>query len=232
MNFGEKVDMTGKSNDRASVCDGYINPRYAEVEGTPGYEGYNCTGLEPRGPPGTGTTASVPTRGVLFGTALGYRVRDSRFRLELEYFYRDTGYDDTADVYSASGGKRRQARAGAGEARLTASAASPRTTCSRTCTWISRPAASSPRTSAWASVSALPKRSTAACGQETTMPPGSRPGKGLPNAAQIRENLAGNLQSCRHGAGRYAVRLPAAVRGGLRTDRLAAAGGQGPLGRL
>ena len=36
MNFGEKVDMTGKSNDRASVCDGYINPMFDQVEGTPG----------------------------------------------------------------------------------------------------------------------------------------------------------------------------------------------------
>ena len=102
MNFGEKVDMTGKSNDRASVCDGYINPSYAEVEGTPGYESYNCTGPN-RGATGDWNNSFSSDEGVLFGAAVGYRMRDSRFRLELEYFYRDTGYDDTSDVYSASG---------------------------------------------------------------------------------------------------------------------------------
>ena len=43
MNFGSSMDMTGYSNDRASVCDGYINPMYATVTSTPGYENYNCT---------------------------------------------------------------------------------------------------------------------------------------------------------------------------------------------
>ena len=102
INFGEKVDMTGKSNDRASVCDGYINPMYDQVEGTAGYTDYNCTGPD-RGATGDWHNSFGSDEGVLFGAALGYRLNDSRFRVELEYFYRDTGYDDTADVYSASG---------------------------------------------------------------------------------------------------------------------------------
>ena len=102
MNFGGSVDMTGKSNDRASVCDGYINSMYETVTQTPGYESYNCTGPN-RGAPGGWSNSISSDEGVLFGTAIGYHIRDSRFRVELEYFYRDTGYDETSDVYSASG---------------------------------------------------------------------------------------------------------------------------------
>ena len=102
MNFGEKLDMAGKSKDRASVCDGYINPRYAEVEGMAGYEGYNCTGPD-RGTTGGWQNSFSSDEGVLFGTALGYRLSDSRFRLELEYFYRDTGYDEISNVHGGVG---------------------------------------------------------------------------------------------------------------------------------
>ena len=102
INFGSSMDMTGSSNDRASVCDEYINPKYDMVEGATGYEGYNCTGPN-RGSTGDWYNDFSSDEGILLGTALGYRMRDSRFRIELEYFYRDTGYDETSDVPSASG---------------------------------------------------------------------------------------------------------------------------------
>ncbi len=102
INFGESLDTTGSSNDRASVCDGYINPMYATVTQTPGYEGYNCTGPN-RGATGDWNNSISSDEGILLGTAIGYRMQDSRFRVELEYFYRDTGYDEDSDVYSASG---------------------------------------------------------------------------------------------------------------------------------
>ncbi len=102
MNFGGSVDVAGKSNDRASVCDGYINSMYETVTQTPGYESYNCTGPN-RGAAGGWRNSISSDEGVLFGTAIGYRFRDSRFRVELEYFYRDTGYDETSDVPGASG---------------------------------------------------------------------------------------------------------------------------------
>lgn len=35
---------------------------------------------------------------VLLGTALGYYIRDSRFRVELEYLYRETGYDEFSEI--------------------------------------------------------------------------------------------------------------------------------------
>ena len=43
-NFAPDLDMTGTSNDRASVCDEFINPLFATVTQTEGYENYNCTG--------------------------------------------------------------------------------------------------------------------------------------------------------------------------------------------
>ncbi len=43
-NFAPGLDTTGFSTDRASVCDEFINPDFATVTDTPGYENSNCTG--------------------------------------------------------------------------------------------------------------------------------------------------------------------------------------------
>ncbi|MDE0249390.1 MAG: hypothetical protein OXK72_00065 [Gammaproteobacteria bacterium] len=89
-NFGESLDINGRDNDRPSVCDEYINPDYALLTGTDGEP--DCTG------PRTGDAIQgdfSAAEGVLLGIALGQRLRASRFRVELEYFYRDTGHDDT-----------------------------------------------------------------------------------------------------------------------------------------
>ncbi|MDE0411773.1 MAG: outer membrane beta-barrel protein [Gammaproteobacteria bacterium] len=102
MNFGESLDMSGSNNDRASVCDGYINPRYNQVEGTAGYVSYSCTGSN-RGSIGGWRNGFSADEGVLFGVALGYLLNDSMFRMELEYFYRDTGYDEISDVHGGAG---------------------------------------------------------------------------------------------------------------------------------
>ena len=42
------LGITGLSNDRASVCDEFINPQYATVTQTAGYEAYNCAGPDRR----------------------------------------------------------------------------------------------------------------------------------------------------------------------------------------
>ena len=42
------LGLTGLSNDRASVCDEFINPQYATVTRAAGYEAYNCTGPDRR----------------------------------------------------------------------------------------------------------------------------------------------------------------------------------------
>lgn len=108
-NFAPSVDTTGSSNDRASVCDEFINPMFATVTQTPGYEDYNCTGPN-RGVTGDWKNRFDSAEGILAGAALGYSLRDKypesllgRFRLELEYFYRNSEYDQTSDVPGAAG---------------------------------------------------------------------------------------------------------------------------------
>lgn len=103
INFGQSFNTTGTSNDRASVCDGYINPTYDQVERTPGYNdgNTNCTGPD-RGATGDWTNRIGSDTGLLAGAAIGYRMR-SGLRFEAEYYYRETGYDKTSTVDGASG---------------------------------------------------------------------------------------------------------------------------------
>ena len=81
------IDTVSRSNDRASACDEYINPRYAE---TPA-----CT--RPRGLGTAVRNRFGSAGGHLLGLAAGWRLRPN-VRLELEYFHRDSGYDETSPV--------------------------------------------------------------------------------------------------------------------------------------
>ena len=108
-NFAPSLDTLGTSNDRASACDEFINPLFATVTQTPGYENYNCTGPN-RGATGNWKNAFDSAKGILAGAAVGYSLRTtypdhflSRLRFEVEYLYRDTGYDQTAAIPSAAG---------------------------------------------------------------------------------------------------------------------------------
>ncbi|MCY4421006.1 MAG: hypothetical protein OXC42_07135, partial [Gammaproteobacteria bacterium] len=70
MNFGSSLDSNGVSNDRASVCDEYINPQYASV--TDDGQGKSCTA------PGRGEGDGWDNRfgsdeGPLFAPALRFR---------------------------------------------------------------------------------------------------------------------------------------------------------------
>jgi opacity protein-like surface antigen len=98
MNAASGIDTTGYSNDRASVCDEYINPTYDQVEGTAGYGDYNCTG--PRGGSGDWYNNFDGATGILAGAAVGYSFAGQNsslggLRVELEYFYRQSNYDQT-----------------------------------------------------------------------------------------------------------------------------------------
>ncbi len=100
-NFAPGPDFAGKSNDRLSVCDQFINPQYATVPG--------CTA------PNRGETTGWKSKfdsaeGILAGAAVGYSLRETypdsllgQFRLELEYFYRDSEYDQAIPVTNARG---------------------------------------------------------------------------------------------------------------------------------
>ena len=98
--FSSSIDMTGSGNDRASICDEFINPDYAEDS--------ICT-VSNRGDGDGWTNSFGSDDGVLFGTTVGYRMPDLffgtgfGFRGELEYFYSDFGYEETSDVHGAGG---------------------------------------------------------------------------------------------------------------------------------
>lgn len=108
-NFAPSLDTKGSSNDRASVCDEFINPLFATVTQTPGYEDYNCTGPN-RGATGDWVNDFDSAEGILAGAAVGYSLREQypgsllgRVRLEVEYFYRNSAYDQTADIPGGGG---------------------------------------------------------------------------------------------------------------------------------
>ena len=93
LNLAPGVELLGVSNDRASRCDEFINPRYAEVPG--------CT--DPNRGSGAGwRTAYDGAAGLLAGVAAGYRF-GGRLRVEAEWFHRESEYDQTAPVTSATG---------------------------------------------------------------------------------------------------------------------------------
>lgn len=92
-NLATGVVLLGKSNDRASRCDEFINPRYAEIPG--------CTDPD-RGSAAGWQTAFDPAYGTLAGLAVGHRVSDW-FRMEVETFNRESEYDQTSPVASATG---------------------------------------------------------------------------------------------------------------------------------
>ena len=95
-NFAMGLDTIGTSNDRASVCDEYINPRYREME--------RCTGPD-RSVGGRWENKFDRATGILAGAAAGYSFAGQNqnsplggLRVELEYFYRQSNYDQTSDV--------------------------------------------------------------------------------------------------------------------------------------
>ena len=89
-NLATSVTLHGKSNDRASRCDEFINPRYAEIPG--------CTDPD-RGSAAGWQTAFAPASGVFAGFAVGHRIADW-LRMEVETFHRESEYDQTSPVAS------------------------------------------------------------------------------------------------------------------------------------
>lgn len=97
-NFAPGLDLKGDANDGNSACDEFINPQAPLLpqcvdQGRTLWES-DVDGAE----------------GILAGAAIGYRLRDTypdrfwgRFRLELEYFFREAEYDEAAPVSAAGG---------------------------------------------------------------------------------------------------------------------------------
>ena len=92
-NIAPILNTIGGDNDRASRYDEYFNPNYATTEG-----------YSPNRPEigDSWKNKFDSAGGILAGAAVGYRLRDrypdhllGRFRLELEYFFRSSEYDQT-----------------------------------------------------------------------------------------------------------------------------------------
>ena len=122
-NFASGLNTTGASNDRASVCDEYINPGYGEVEtsdavdaGGKQYSTYNCTG--PNRGSGSGWRNKFDgATGILAGAAVGYSFAGQHpnsswggFRVEVEYLFRQSNYDQTSEILTESGESRDKIR--------------------------------------------------------------------------------------------------------------------------
>ena len=87
------VTMAGDSNDRASICDEFINPLYASVPG--------CTDAAR----GVGDSWSVPfdgARGVAASAVMGYQLH-GMVRAEVEYVLRSSDYSQRSGVLAAEG---------------------------------------------------------------------------------------------------------------------------------
>ena len=109
INIASGMDTIGTSDDRASVCDEYINSDFATVTQTPGYEKFKCTGPD-RGAGGRWENEFDRTTGLLAGAAAGYSFAGrapnqpwGNLRVELEYFFRQSNYDQTADISFGAG---------------------------------------------------------------------------------------------------------------------------------
>ncbi len=106
LNIASGIETTGYSNDRSSVCDEYINPMYRDVFGTPGYTSDSVNCITPnRGATGSWENAFDRATGILAGAAVGYSFAKQNpnsplggLRVELEYFYRQSNYDQTSTV--------------------------------------------------------------------------------------------------------------------------------------
>ena len=123
VNFASGLETTGTSNDRASVCDEYINPGYGEVETSAGvdsggkpYSTYNCTGPN-RGSGSRWQNKFDGATGILAGAAVGYSFAGQHpnsswggFRVEVEYLYRQSNYDQASDIRTESGESRDKLR--------------------------------------------------------------------------------------------------------------------------
>ena len=97
-NFAPGMDMKGTGYDGSSECDEFINPWAREKD--------RCAG-----PTVGGWRSGMDgAKGILAGAAVGYRLRDrypdspwGRFRIELEYFYRESKYNQTSPVGDGKG---------------------------------------------------------------------------------------------------------------------------------
>ena len=95
VNIAHSLGLRAGDNDRASRCDEFVNPQYWALEG--------CTATNR----GSGAVDDWQSRfdnalGIIAGVAVGRRF-GRHIRLEVEYFYRASDQDQTAPILAPSG---------------------------------------------------------------------------------------------------------------------------------
>lgn len=88
--YAPGVDFENNSNDRASICGEFINPRFASVSG--------CT-VPGRGAGDRWQMTFDNARGMNGSIAVGMRLM-RRIRAELEYLYVHSDYDQSTSIIS------------------------------------------------------------------------------------------------------------------------------------
>lgn len=94
-NLADAIGLATTDTDRASYCDEYVNPQYAQIS--------NCTAPNRgSGAVDAWTSGFDEASGRFANLAVGVEAGE-RWRIELEYFYRRAGIDQTAPIISPSG---------------------------------------------------------------------------------------------------------------------------------
>ena len=185
VSFNPGLTMTGYSNDRASICDEYINPLFASVTG--------CT--DARTGVGDGYSVNYDSAlGRAGSVGLGIRI-NSRIALEIEYYFANASYNQTTYIGSAEGANltklenelvqseerlgNLQSSSFYGNAVLSFAEHSPK--------WIPFVGGGAGFSSVSAGYSSIWARNTD--------PSRIRTGDGQPNAEEIKSNLAGTISS-------------------------------------
>ena len=98
-NVAPGLDTIGSSNDPGPACDEYVNPALNKADCEPAFGAFSWKNNFDGG------------KGILAGAAVGYSFSEtypnrplSGFRVEMEYFYRNTGHDQTSPMINAETG--------------------------------------------------------------------------------------------------------------------------------
>ena len=221
LNVASAVALLGNSTDRASRCDEFINPRFAEVPG--------CTDPNRGSGAGWKTTYDRAT-GILAGLSAGYRF-GGRLRVEAEWFHRESAYDQTSPVTSATGDTFAKLNGEIQRAEDRIGSISSQNVFANA--YIDFPGRSrvTPYVGAGVGIG-LTELDYGDLWARNPNPAAIGTAAGLPNEAEIRRNLAATTTSKQAELHDRLTRVPGVGRRGLRHVGCRLARHQGPLGSL
>ena len=231
------MNITGSSNDRASVCDEYINPMYATVTQTAGYENYNCTGSN-RGAGDNWSNSFDGARGILSGFVLGYRAWENdlagmrvRLRPEFEYSYQVSQYNQTSEIPFAEGASGDKLRQEIWVANDRIGTLTGHNLFGNLYLDFINSYPGHPLCRVWHGCRSCPDGILRSVGQERR-PHRDLHRRGVAQRRRDPPESCWNDQCRPRGTFRHSVRLSGAVRSGLRNDGICVSRGEGPLGQL